>query len=286
MTASEPAPRVQSTLVNGIEISWAEWGDNASPTLLLVHGMGFHGRCWDQLARLLHSFRIVAIDLRGHGRSGKSLPVSWDQFGSDLANFIVRLDLRAVVAAGHSFGGHCVIQAAARLPDRFERVVVIDPVVLAPQAYTATQSDNHRVQRISRRRNVWESPQRMVKALRDRASFSSWRLDVLKDYCEFGLVRVGDHYELACEPSFEASVYKGTMEFDIYDVIAHVSTPVTVVRAKSNRVAGARKNFLSSPTWPGLAEAFQDGQDIYLPENSHFIPMEDPGLIAAIIQPS
>ena len=36
----------------------------------------------------------------------------------------------------------------------------------------------------------------------------------------------------------------------------------------------------SSPTAPDLASHFEHGEDVYLPEYSHFMPMEDPGLVA------
>jgi lipase len=40
----------------------------------------------------------------------------------------------------------------------------------------------------------------------------------------------------------------------------------------------------ASPTWPGLADFLPNARDIYLPERSHYIPMEDPALVARIIR--
>ena len=42
-------------------------------------------------------------------------------------------------------------------------------------------------------------------------------------------------------------------------------------------------DFTASPTWPELARQFPHGQDVYLPELTHFIPMQDPGLVADFI---
>jgi hypothetical protein len=42
-------------------------------------------------------------------------------------------------------------------------------------------------------------------------------------------------------------------------------------------------DFASSPTWHGVAAAFPDGRDVYLPELTHFIPMQDPELTARFI---
>ena len=281
---AKAAPSLHSTLVDGLELAWAEWGDASDPVLLLAHATGFHGRCWDQIARQMDGFRVIALDLRGHGRSGRSSPVAWEQFGRDVINFILQLDLRSIIAVGHSFGSHCVVEAAARLPDRFTQIALIDPVIFAPPAYAEARSGPHLGDSVARRRSSWESPQQMFEEFRDRAPFSTWQSDVLRDYCEFGLVPDDDHYELACAPLFESSIYGGAHDANIHDLISKIDLPVTIVRAKSSGTDVAKRSFLASPTWPELAGAFKFGQDVYLPEYSHFIPMEDPQRIASIIR--
>jgi hypothetical protein len=42
-------------------------------------------------------------------------------------------------------------------------------------------------------------------------------------------------------------------------------------------------DFRYSPTWPPLARAFHDARDIHRPDRTHFMPMEDPALVAATI---
>lgn len=271
-------------LINGAELAWAEWGDGDDPALLLVHATGFHGRCWDQVVHHLDGYRVTAVDLRGHGRSADSAAVSWDQFGSDVAELIIELDLQKIVGAGHSMGGHCLIQAAARVPDRFRKMIVIDPVIFDPDAYGGEQSTSSIAEHVARRRNQWDSPEEMFESYCDREPFVCWDSDVLRDYCEFGLVRDGSGYRLACTPAFEASLYGGALDVDIYGLVSKVTVPVKVVRAKSTGLESARKSFLASPTWPALADSFASGEDLYLPEYSHFIPMENPALIASMIQ--
>jgi pimeloyl-ACP methyl ester carboxylesterase len=55
--------------------------------------------------------------------------------------------------------------------------------------------------------------------------------------------------------------------------------PVRVLRARERGEGGAM-DMSSSPTAPGLAGRFPRGEDLYLPRHSHFIPMEDPALVA------
>jgi hypothetical protein len=65
-------------------------------------------------------------------------------------------------------------------------------------------------------------------------------------------------------------------------MIGKITQPVPVLRAAQFKQDGAF-DFASSPTPPGLAEEFAHGTDIYLPDLTHFMPMQDPGRIANLI---
>jgi pimeloyl-ACP methyl ester carboxylesterase len=68
----------------------------------------------------------------------------------------------------------------------------------------------------------------------------------------------------------------------IYDLLPRLTLPVTLLRAAPD--PQDFYNFAASPTWPGLAGALPDAKEIYLPGMSHFIPMEDPDLVASVIR--
>ena len=107
------------------------------------------------------------------------------------------------------------------------------------------------------------------------------------DYCRHGLVRDGDSFVLACPPTVEASIYRGSAGRDIGDVIATLPHPTVVLRAQRRADSvrsGRRMDFTQSPTWPGLAAALPNGRDVYLPDLTHFIPMQRPGLVARQIR--
>ena len=54
----------------------------------LVHATGFHGRCWDQIIRLLPDQHIIAVEMRSHGRSDNAGPMTWKTLSNDLADVI------------------------------------------------------------------------------------------------------------------------------------------------------------------------------------------------------
>lgn len=86
---------------------------------------------------------------------------------------------------------------------------------------------------------------------------------------------------LACQPAVEAAVYaaRGLGE-DIWETAPKVGVPVRVLRAREPVDGVESRPFETSPTDPGLASAFRRGEDRVLSELTHFIPMQDPGLVA------
>jgi pimeloyl-ACP methyl ester carboxylesterase len=273
---------------NGVQLVWFESHPElrSEGTILLVHATGFHARCWDAVVRDLGSRHVIALDMRGHGRSDNTGPFSWDIFGADVAAFLAVLDLDHVTAVGHSFGGHAVTWAAHEHPQRIDRLLLVDPVILDPSGYESTLHERWLTEDgehpIALRRNAFASADEMFQSYRDKASFGIWRESVLRSYCEHGLVPAdsGDGFQLACPPAIEAAIYMGTSGTNIHHVLGDVKQPVTVLRAQQRPDDAQSIDFSKSPTWPGLAAALPNAVDIYLPHLSHFIPMQEPELVA------
>jgi pimeloyl-ACP methyl ester carboxylesterase len=266
-------------------IAYAEWGRLGNPVVLLLHATGFHGRCWDEVVHALPpGLNVIAVDMRGHGRSEKTGPIAnWAEPARDIAELVEHLNLEGAIGAGHSMGGHILVQIAAAHPRAFKRLVLVDPVIMAPEMYESLSLFPRGTEHpVARRRNSWGSWAEMFEAFKNRNPYSSWVPKVLEDYCRHGLQpAAGGGFELACPPAVEASIYMGSLGTDIYEAVERVAAPVTILRAKE-RAPGPRDqlDFSASPTWPELATVFQNARDIYLPHLTHFIPMQEPGLVA------
>jgi hypothetical protein len=104
-------------------------------------------------------------------------------------------------------------------------------------------------------------------------------------HCDHGLLPApgGHGYVLACPPAVEADIYHGSTEHGIYDAIAAVQAPVVVVRGHPSQLTPAI-DLSASPTAVDLAAHFPSGRDIHLADHTHFIPMEDPALVAELIE--
>jgi lipase len=273
-------PNERRLRVNGVDLQLYEWA-GSGPPIFLAHATGFHARCWDEVVRLLPGRQVFAIDMRGHGQSEKlPPPYPWRRFGEDMAAVARAIGLAGAVGVGHSKGGYAVALGAALAPGTFRSLLLVDPVILARAAYSMPRAEGD-VHFAARRRNHWPSVEAMFERFRERPPFSGWKERVLRDYCTYGLVPnpEGDGYVLACPPEIEAAVYAGSAGGDISAELATLDIPVVVMRARQREGEGAM-DMSGSPTDPGLAATLKHGIDRPVYHLTHFIPMEDPGLVA------
>ncbi|MCB1705072.1 MAG: alpha/beta hydrolase [Halioglobus sp.] len=281
-------PRETRVDIDGMSMAVMEWQGDGDP-ILLLHATGFHSRCWNQVVRQLPGRHIYAADLRFHGASDSHGSPDWGLMTRDICQLIKKLGLNRLIGVGHSIGGHLVARAAARMPDCFRHLILIDPVIMSPERYAAFKAvagtlhaSDHPV---SRRKNTWQGASEMFERFKGRAPFNTWQPEVLRDYCDYALLPTDANaeYQLACDPINEAGIYLNQEGNDIIlQELPNIVTPVTLLRA----APGDEDAFdlSSSPTWPGLAAALPHCREIYLPQMNHFIPMQAPELVATYIR--
>lgn len=283
----------KNAVVNGIKLTYFERGiafRSQKPSLLFLHATGFHARIWDKIINNLGDHHVIAVDQRGHGRSEKRKIQHWGEFVADISELIKQLDLINIIGIGHSMGAHALIGAAGNLEERFNRLIAIDPVIPEESAYHEQSSEfvkSTEDQPTARRRNEFDSPETMAERLVNKGSYSIFDPDMFKDYCRYGLLPndKGKGYVLACPPEIEASVYMTSRSnADIYAAVRSIDIPVLVLRAKELAADRDPTDFSVSPTWPSLVNEFKNGREIHFPGNTHFLPMELPDKITAIIQ--
>ena len=116
-----------ATSADAVPIEYEVRGEG-EPALVLVHGWSCDRTYWaEQVGPLSSHYKVVTIDLAGHGESGLGRE-EWtiDSFGADVAAVIDSLDLESVVLVGHSMGGDVIFQAARRMPERVRLLVMLD----------------------------------------------------------------------------------------------------------------------------------------------------------------
>ena len=288
MTATRPAPVTRLYPVGDIDLAVHEWAPAAglapATPLVFAHATGFHGRVFDAIIERFPAHPAYAIDLRGHGQSGGGPISAWTVVARDVATFLDAAGITGAVGIGHSMGAHTLVQVAADHPETFARLVLFDPVILAPEFYADeaplyTADNPHPA---IRRKRDFASVEEMMERFGSRDPYCLFDPRVFADYCRYGLVPAasGEWMELACAPEMEASVYGSSRSNGaVLEAARRVRVPVLVVRAQMTDL----QDFKSSPTWPELATLLPLGSDLYRPDRTHFHPFEDPLDAAQII---
>jgi len=123
--------------VDGVVLSLRVWPcrRQAGPVVVLLPGTGATARDWDVVATRVSEERpVVAVDLRGHGRSDWPGRYSIQLFADDVSAALDQLGGGPVDLVGHSLGGLVACKVAAARPDLVRRLLLEDVGVPYPRA--------------------------------------------------------------------------------------------------------------------------------------------------------
>ena len=121
--------------VNGLRLHYEI--DGGGPTVLLLHPVGLDLTCWDsQVGALVPAFRVLRVDLRGHGRSDvPPPPYSLRDFAADVHTLLQQLQLAPAHVIGLSLGGMAAQILAMEYSNDVRSLVLADTTsTLAPEA--------------------------------------------------------------------------------------------------------------------------------------------------------
>jgi pimeloyl-ACP methyl ester carboxylesterase len=108
--------------VNGIDLWYAEYG-KGPPVILLHGGLGNSDYWGNQVPALARSYRVITIDSRGHGRSGRDArPYGYDLMADDVLALMDHLHIDKASIVGWSDGGIIGLDIAIRHPERLNRL--------------------------------------------------------------------------------------------------------------------------------------------------------------------
>ena len=115
-------------LSDGIRLAYVDEG-KGTETILMIHGLGSYLPAWKKnINDLSKSYRVIAVDLPGYGKSSKAPHSGLMTFYAGvIADLIQELDLGPVNLAGHSMGGQIAMVLALEKPELVKRLILVDP---------------------------------------------------------------------------------------------------------------------------------------------------------------
>ena len=280
----EDVGRRKLPLSNGIEIAVLDWG-GSGPPLLMHHANGFCAALWDRTARELHgSYRVFAMDARGHGDSSKPTPpepYEWSCFGDD-----VGLVARALAAelgvprlragVGNSFGGAALLLASQENPP-FEQLVLVDPVLpglLTPAAGPQTRG-NQLSEGARKRRAHWDSRDEARRWFGEKSLFQDWEPHAIDLYVAEALAESAEGVVLKCPPEVESAIFAQTFASDLHVAVAAVELPTCLARAG--------RGYFPPKVFRETAERMLRGEAVEM-DAGHLAPMEEPTRVADLVR--
>lgn len=118
-----------SITIGGLELTALVWGEESQPVVLALHGWLDNAQSFAPLAAELSEYRLIALELPGHGHSAH-LPEGVFYHFIDSSRIVLEvMDALGLVSAdliGHSLGGAIASVMAGAFPERIRRLVLID----------------------------------------------------------------------------------------------------------------------------------------------------------------
>lgn len=261
-----------------------------------LHGNGFCARTLEPLSCEIRSqvsgvSDLLFTDLPGHGLSPRptSFQPDWNHMADQVADSIASRSRGPVVGVGHSMGGVITLLAAARFPELFSHIILLDPVLFSAEIIlyqrvmrkTGLWSRTKLVNSVRGRRNEWPSKQAMIDSLKTKSLYKDWDVRALSLFAEYGTQRNDDgSVRLACAPDWEGSIF-GSYPRGLWHAVRGSVVPVHIF------VASQSYGFISGSVDRACrANGNIRRHDI---DGSHCFPMEAPETaarrISVIIDP-
>ena len=123
---------------NGIRMHYED--DGQGPALVMIHGLGENAASWAfQKAYFCRAFRVITMDLRGHGQSddGEEF-ITMRLFAEDIESLLSSLGIRKAHFVGHSMGGLIIQEIATRNGERVLSMSLSDAAGYYPAPFSTT----------------------------------------------------------------------------------------------------------------------------------------------------
>lgn len=256
------------------------------PILHFAHANGFPPGCYQTLLKGLSSdFHVIAMQQRPlwEGSNPDNFN-SWEILGNDLIRFLEENNLKNIVGVGHSMGGIATVIAAAKRPELFSHVILIDPVLFINKVYLLNKftpiwlrKKMIPIAKIAlKRKDNWPTKQIAFDSLRSKKIFKLIPDKLFSEFIDGSIIENdGGTASLIYSKEWEAQVY--CTPTNAWSYLAKLKQPTLAIRASGS-------NLLYPPVW-GKWQRIQPETHFETVENSsHLLPLERPEIIVDLVR--
>jgi esterase len=228
--------------------------------LIILHGLLGSADNWRLMSRRLGAhYKVLAVDLRNHGRSPHSDIFDYDVMAADLREFMEQQALHRIILLGHSIGGKVAMQFAIDYSEQVDSLVIVD---IGPKPYEPSQRyilEALRSLDLTRCKSFAD----VDAALAAEVSGESLRQFLLKNLArdENGRLRWKVHLE---------AIYRN------YDKLARGLAPGRTFDKPTLFIRGGRSNYIEDDDALLIRQIFPGAEIATLPEAGHWVHVDAP----------
>ena len=215
------------------------WGDPSRPPTLALHGWLDNAGSFSAIAPLLaKDHYVVAIDLRGHGRSSHLPAGTWyhyvDYF-DDLRATLDHFGWPRATLFGHSLGGTLASLFAAAYPERVEALVLVEalgPLTVAPENTLAQLKRGLDERAAFANRRALRVFGDLDAAIEARAMASGFSSEVARALVERGVQEVEGGYVWSSDPRLTLTSAQRYSEAQVLAMLRGIRSPTLLILAE------------------------------------------------------
>lgn len=207
---------------------------------------------------------------------------SWQVFGDDLIQLADGFD-EPLISIGHSMGAAAILIAAAKRPELFKSIVLIEPV-LVPRRYLLAlrlfgRFAKHKIPLVRKtltRIDRWNDRQQAFEHFRPKFVFKDISDEVMWDYIQHGVCESeeGD-FRLSYSKAWEAQCY--TLVHSLWHLLPQISVPVLAIR-------GLQSDTIFPSAWNKWQKKWPQHDFLEVEAAGHLLPFEKPDQLASEVQ--
>ena len=276
------APTERHIALPHLELAAQVWGDDAASPLLALHGWLDNAGSYALLAPLLaHRFRVIALDLPGHGHADHLAPGAGYHYLDYVRSVLQTADalqLDRYTLLGHSMGAGIAALVAAATPQRIERLCLIEG--LGPLGDDGSQTLK-RFREALAPQAISNKPLRVFRdieqAVKARVMASGLAADLARPIVTRGLIETEDGWQWRSDPRLTQTSAVRQAESQIHAMLHGIEAPTSLL--------------LATPATPYLPAAPMQARADCVPniavnhlDGGHHLHLEHPAAVAAWIE--